>query len=911
MAITLVGILDSTEGTQTIAFAENITDRYFNHENMVNTADNENKQGAYPDKDNPSTILKRSINEYLYQRSYKPYFFTCGTAADTAAKAITGASGWGLSSTDLIKIWPLVRVKFTNTNTVANPTLNINNTGAKPIYYGGSAISATNAGILKGIVTLMYNGTTSGSEYWDFISGDTTTFTSEVSASDNILHGSSSGSEITYAPYSSETADSTWVGTDGNGGKLYLGTVNPTKTNRLNLNGYLYAKKLYSEGTEVKVKQTAVSDPSADGNATAFIATISQDTNGVITVTKKNLGTATINTAGAIKVGAVKNSAVTNASTDDTNTAKRYSVLIDSNGLAYTNVPWTDSDTTYSSGNEITIGTGNAINHDVKLGTAFASTTAATTISGWGGTGSFKVPVLGINQYGHVTSASEATMSITLPDNKITSYNAPTYDTAHVSPTYQAVIAANVITTNMVYDTAINKLDYKIAGLTKEVIDDEATLSQAIEDEPRYYAKSSTAAGTATKIATLVESRNYNLINGTKVTVYFSTANTANNPILVNVNNTGAKVLIYNDDIFDGSLIENGTTLEMVYDDDVNFVVGESSNTTTYTECYRVVGGVGSGSGSGCSGALTADIEVNNPIGLYAVGDIIEAGTCLEEIIRYMLCVVIDVISHLPSLSWSWNPTTTVEVGTTVTPVQNASGADGYFSSADTTRYPDSTFNTNNNTTGGRLSAGCAISGTGYGITYPTSVTMTTEGDNTFTATLHYGNSTNVPKKSDNTNSSVSISEGNATASKNVYWRYKAFYGFYSYRGIEDGTHLYNDITFDSNGLPNNIYKSDDTAGYYMLSCEKGTTKTVISSMVAPSGHPTMVLILPTQHNEITDTWTLDNQNVPNNWKKQCTTGTSTPVTLTRTVNGTSITYNVFVIANNGTGLTYNNIKFR
>ena len=63
MAITLVGILDSTEGTQTIAFAENITDRYFNHDNMVNTANNENKIG------NTSASSKISINEYLYQRS--------------------------------------------------------------------------------------------------------------------------------------------------------------------------------------------------------------------------------------------------------------------------------------------------------------------------------------------------------------------------------------------------------------------------------------------------------------------------------------------------------------------------------------------------------------------------------------------------------------------------------------------------------------------------------------------------------------------------------------------------------------------------------------------------------------------------------------------------------------------------
>lgn len=46
------------------------------------------------------------------------------------------------------------------------------------------------------------------------------------------------------------------------------------------------------DGINYKVKQTAVSNPSANGNATAFIDSISQDTNGVITVTKKNLNTA-------------------------------------------------------------------------------------------------------------------------------------------------------------------------------------------------------------------------------------------------------------------------------------------------------------------------------------------------------------------------------------------------------------------------------------------------------------------------------------------------------------------------------------------------------------------------------------------------------------------------------------------
>lgn len=40
-----------------------------------------------------------------------------------------------------------------------------------------------------------------------------------------------------------------------------------------------------------KPKQTAVSDPTAAGSASSFIATISQDADGVITATKKNLPT--------------------------------------------------------------------------------------------------------------------------------------------------------------------------------------------------------------------------------------------------------------------------------------------------------------------------------------------------------------------------------------------------------------------------------------------------------------------------------------------------------------------------------------------------------------------------------------------------------------------------------------------
>jgi hypothetical protein len=51
-----------------------------------------------------------------------------------------------------------VKVKFANTNTAANPTLNVGGTGAKAIYSNGSAISA---GMLSAntVIEFVYDGT--------------------------------------------------------------------------------------------------------------------------------------------------------------------------------------------------------------------------------------------------------------------------------------------------------------------------------------------------------------------------------------------------------------------------------------------------------------------------------------------------------------------------------------------------------------------------------------------------------------------------------------------------------------------------------------------------------------------------------------------------------------------------------
>lgn len=65
---------------------------------------------------------------------------TCATAAATAAKTVTlaSASTWKMQAGSVVYVW------CTYSNTANNPTLNVNGTGAKPIYYNGSQITTSN-----------------------------------------------------------------------------------------------------------------------------------------------------------------------------------------------------------------------------------------------------------------------------------------------------------------------------------------------------------------------------------------------------------------------------------------------------------------------------------------------------------------------------------------------------------------------------------------------------------------------------------------------------------------------------------------------------------------------------------------------------------------------------------------------
>lgn len=147
---------------------------------------------------------------------------------------------------------------------------------------------------------------------------NTTSFTITANATDGLwdLTGTSGTNAVTYAlaPYSSKKTSASF----------YTGTTNPTLTTRLNYDGYLYATKLYSGGSEVltshqsldnyKTKQTAITDStgtSETSTATRFVYSVSQNANGEISVKTRPLPTynnyslplAASGTRGGIQIG--------------------------------------------------------------------------------------------------------------------------------------------------------------------------------------------------------------------------------------------------------------------------------------------------------------------------------------------------------------------------------------------------------------------------------------------------------------------------------------------------------------------------------------------------------------------------------------------------------------------------------
>lgn len=124
--------------------------------NCDNTADSEKEvKSARSCTGNSATATKwktaRNLNGIVIQGDAdRTNYATCSTAAGTQAKNC-GCAGFSLVTGAEITI------KFMVTNTANAPTLNVNSTGAKPIYYRGSSIAAGYLAANR-TYTFRYNG---------------------------------------------------------------------------------------------------------------------------------------------------------------------------------------------------------------------------------------------------------------------------------------------------------------------------------------------------------------------------------------------------------------------------------------------------------------------------------------------------------------------------------------------------------------------------------------------------------------------------------------------------------------------------------------------------------------------------------------------------------------------------------
>ena len=121
------------------------------------------------------------------------YYGTCSTGANTSAKIVS------IPATEnfVLQVGDIIGIKFDNTNTANNPSLNVNNSGAKPIYYNNSAVSTSNlwaSGEANRVTIFMYDGTN-----WIWMGHDVDIDTDTLSdLKDTTISSASNGQVLMY-----------------------------------------------------------------------------------------------------------------------------------------------------------------------------------------------------------------------------------------------------------------------------------------------------------------------------------------------------------------------------------------------------------------------------------------------------------------------------------------------------------------------------------------------------------------------------------------------------------------------------------------------------------------------------------------------------------------------------------------
>lgn len=142
---------------QTAITAQNLNDIQSEIVDHCVTADGTIKSFSSTYQSNArASIGAASVADVLSKTAYA----VCSTVGSESAKTVT-ISGF---TSDMLVAGTSIKIKFANTNTAASASLNVSNTGGKPIVrYGTTIVGSTPATswYSGAVVTLVYDGT-----YW-------------------------------------------------------------------------------------------------------------------------------------------------------------------------------------------------------------------------------------------------------------------------------------------------------------------------------------------------------------------------------------------------------------------------------------------------------------------------------------------------------------------------------------------------------------------------------------------------------------------------------------------------------------------------------------------------------------------------------------------------------------------------
>lgn len=297
----------------------------------------------------------------------------------------------------------------------------------------------------------------------------------------------------------------------------------------------------------------------------------------------------------------------------------------------------------------------------------------------------------------------------------------------------------------------------------------------------------------------------------------------------------------------------------------------------------------------------TEAISVKGDIGSYSDGDIIDAGTSVEEILMKLLKKVVDVDTVVPTATITIDASGTYEIGSEVAVGMTTNYTDG--------RFVGKTGYSPEGEPQYSIPAECPLISYDFYVnnvkkfsnaTTSKQYTIPSIGENTYTFSniVRYGESEAIPLKNDGTPSSVKIAAGNTPkANASINGGYKYYYGYIDTGNITDFTQK---IRTKEDLLALNLGSSF---------CTKNGTTTITSMTSGVNGKNSLILVLPEKYKKITHT---ENSlgapvNVDEKWIEQTENGNILTISYR---NGSVTTrYHVYILYSLSP-IQYKNIKF-